>query len=57
MRQGTSSGTPSGKVVAMENVGNGQLGELLDHLRKINGPKRIVRDAHGKAVGIEPVVH
>jgi hypothetical protein len=47
----------SGKVVAMENVGNGQLGELLDHLRKINGPKRIVRDAHGKAVGIEPVVH
>ena len=29
--------------------------ELMNELKRMNAPKRIVRDEHGKAIGVEPV--
>jgi hypothetical protein len=30
--------------------------ELMNELKRVNAPKRIVRDEHGRAVGVEPVI-
>ena len=33
------------------------IGELVNHLKAANGPKRIVRDQHGRVSHVEPMTH
>jgi hypothetical protein len=49
---------PEGDAAAATHIPNPMLQpliELLSELRKYNAPKRIVRDANGKVIGVEPV--
>jgi hypothetical protein len=52
--QDTPDGVKSKADIRESNMTDA-MSKMLDTLAKANGPKRVVRDANGDVIGVEPV--
>lgn len=41
---------------AQENIHHNAMAQMNDAVKILSAPKRIIRDAHGRIAGIEPVI-